>query len=86
MAMDGVTAILRNLIGQKNIDDVMQTFEVIKTGVLTLNAGINSIMLAQREMERRADIRHKEILSLFAQLGVRPKSDTAAEIEHRITQ
>lgn len=84
-ADDAIVNILRSLIGQENIDGCLKTFDVILQRVTTVERGVLCAIANQKEMERRADIRHKEILSLFEQIGVRPKSDTAALLEHRTT-
>lgn len=78
MAMDGLTSLIKNLIGAENLQMVMGQFEEIRQHGVNLNAGINSILLNQRTMETNAAKRHAEIISLFEQIGVRPKPEAAA--------
>lgn len=78
MAMDGLTGLIKNLIGEKNLAMVMGQFEEIRQHGINLNAGINTILLNQQMMELNAGKRHAEIMSMFEKLGVRPNPDAAA--------
>lgn len=78
MAMDGLTSLIRNMIGQDNLNMVMGQFEEIRQAAINVSAGINTILRNQQMMELNAAKRHAEVLELFDQMGVRPIPEAAA--------
>ena len=65
MALDGMSSLIRNMIGQENIDQVMIAFEQIRDATVNINAGVNTILQNQKVAEHNAQLRHMQLLELF---------------------
>jgi hypothetical protein len=81
MALDGMSSLIRNMIGQENIDQVMLAFEQIRSAAVSMNGAVVTILQNQQIAERNAQARHAQLLDLFDQMGVRPIPDAAATPE-----